>query len=67
MRDARGFYHSRSFQFHLLGANMLEQSSAFTEEYGHEVKLYFIKNLCVTISLAAEHPVMEPLTANAQG
>ena len=43
MCDTRGLDHPRCFQFNLLSANMLEQPSPFTEQYGHEVNLYFVK------------------------
>ena len=43
MRYARGLNHLGSFQLDLLAAEMLEQSDTFTEEYGREVDLYFVK------------------------
>src|SRR5688572_17266938 len=43
MRYARGLNHLGSFQLDLLAAEMLEQSDTFTEEYGHELDLYFVK------------------------
>ena len=47
MRYARVLDHPGSFQLDLLAADadaeMLEQSDTFTEEYRHEVDLYFVK------------------------
>ena len=43
MGDPRGFDHPRAFQFNMLSADMLEQADTFTEQYGHEVNLYFIR------------------------
>ena len=43
MCDPRGFDHPRAFQFNVLSADMLEQSDTFTEQYGHEVNLYFVE------------------------
>jgi hypothetical protein len=43
MCDTRGLDHPRSFQFNVLSAEMVEQPPSFTEEYGHEVNVYFVK------------------------
>ena len=43
MGDTRGLDHPRSFQFNGKSADMLEQADTFTEQYGHEVNLYFVE------------------------
>jgi hypothetical protein len=42
MCDTRGFDHTRLFQHNLLGAEMIEQSDTFTEQYGHKVNHHLI-------------------------
>src|SRR5258708_19605301 len=55
MCDTRGLDHPRCFQFNLLSAKMLEQPSAFTEQYRHEVNLYFIKQSSLQALLSDIH------------
>jgi hypothetical protein len=43
MRDTRCRDHPRCFQFNWLSTRVLEQSDPFTEEYGHKVNVYFVK------------------------
>ncbi|HZO86878.1 MAG TPA: hypothetical protein VFB38_00965 [Chthonomonadaceae bacterium] len=43
MRDFRGLDHPGALQFNLLRANMIEQSYPAAEQYGHKMKLYFVK------------------------
>jgi hypothetical protein len=43
MGHAGGLDHPDSFQLNLLSAELIEQSNAFTEQHGHQVNLYFVK------------------------
>ncbi len=43
MSDVGGLDHSGLLQLPVLSANMVEQPPASSEQYGHEVNLYFVK------------------------